>query len=456
MQRRMGWLVMALLACSLLFVPIHSFAEGEQSDTTVTEQGDQASSEQVAPEDAITDAPADELAQEATASEGEQSQDEAASTDEEASQDAADSEPSESEGEEGHPTEPTLYETRAACVTDTFGNIIWEYNGYEELPMASITKVMTAMVALDSGIPLDTPIEFVKTEFQEGAQLANYAEGDTPTFDELLKVTLIYSGNDAALNVAYAVAGSQEAFADLMNAKAAEIGMTHTHFVNPHGLEDDGHYSCATDLCIMGRYAMEHYPYIRTCVQTPSVTIVANGDEVTLYTTDHLMDRYAGLRGIKTGNTESGASFLGSARRYHNTLYSCVLCCDTTEGRFDDTERLLDWAFDGFDYHDLASRNRVIGSAPWNDGFWLRCPVSARQNAMGTSNAGTALTLSDSLLKPGTLAARDATYGTRVWRQDSRLVASASYVTGRRTTQDLAWSPLMLPVMTNTEELIGS
>ena len=154
-------------------------------------------------------------------------------------------------------SEPTIGTSSAAAVMDEFGNVLFSYNGDVELPMASITKVMTAMVALDSGIPLDQELEFVYEEYPEGSQLAGYQIGDVVTFGELLRVTLIYSANDAATNVAYAVAGSKEAFAVLMDPEATEIGMEHTHFTNPHGLEEEGHHSTALDLLVMGRYAME-------------------------------------------------------------------------------------------------------------------------------------------------------------------------------------------------------
>ena len=424
MQNMFRTITAAVLACSLLAVPIRSFAEGD--DVVVVEQEAEVQSDSEAIDSEATPTEQDIESSDETSQEA----DEPASAD---------------------PSSPNLAEARAACVMDTYGNVIWELDADEELPMASITKVMTAMVALDSGIDLDKTFDFVKTDFQEDAQLAGYDENDSPSLGELLKVTLIYSGNDAALNVAYAVAGSKEAFASLMNEKAAEIGMTHTHFMNPHGLEEDNHYSCARDLCIMGRYAMEHYPFIRVCVQTPSITIHPRGDEVTLSTTDHLMEYYDGLRGIKTGNTESGASFLGSARRYHNTLYSCVLCCETVDGRFSDTATLLDWAFDGFEYWNLSRAGRVIGYAPWEDGFWLRCPVYAERSVTGSGTEGVELAHSDKQLIPGTLDAAHSNYGTSVWKQDKRLVASVSYQTGGRTTQDRSWSPLMLPVMSTSE-----
>ena len=342
-------------------------------------------------------------------------------------------------------SEPTIGTSSAAAVMDEFGNVLFSYNGDVELPLASITKVMTAMVALDSGIPLDQELEFVYEEYPEGSQLAGYQIGDVVTFGELLRVTLIYSANDAATNVAYAVAGSKEAFADLMNQKATEIGMEHTHFTNPHGLEEEGHHSTALDLLVMGRYAMEHYPFIRETVHTPSITIVANGQPVTLESTDHLMGTYEGLLGIKTGNTESGASFLGAACRNNVMLYSCVLCRDDSWGRFEDTASLLDWAYGLYEQKALARSNWILRVAPWQDGFWLRCPVSAQRDVTGYVFPDQRVSYTTVQYKPNSLVAANSTYGTTLWEQGERSVGSVAYQTSR-PQQSAAWNPIALPL----------
>ncbi|MBP3893321.1 MAG: D-alanyl-D-alanine carboxypeptidase [Atopobiaceae bacterium] len=343
-------------------------------------------------------------------------------------------------------TQPIINESTAACVTDANGNVLYDYNSEVEMPMASITKVMTAMVALDSGIPLDTPVEFTEQDYSEGAQLTGYKTGDKPSLDELLRVTLIYSGNDAATNVAYAVAGSKEAFADLMNKKAAELGMTHTHFMNPHGLEEDGHYSCAADLCKMGRYAMENYPFIRETVHMRSISVAPGGNRMTLESTDLLMDYYDGLLGIKTGNTESGASFLGSARRGRVTLYSCVLCCETGEGRWNDTESLLDWGYSLYRDVPLAQGNMLLRSAPWTDGFWLKCPVYAPLDITGSVFDNGQIETSTSTYAPGSFVPANTTYATSIWRQDGRHLGSSQYRTSSRPKQVAAWNPLVMPL----------
>lgn len=345
---------------------------------------------------------------------------------------------------------PVLTESTAAYVTDAHGNVLFDFNGQMELPMASITKIMTTMVALDSKIPLDKQITFVTNEYQEDAQLAGYADGDTLTFGELLRVSLIFSGNDTASNIAYVVAGTEEEFAKLMNEKAQQIGLEHTHFTNAHGLEEEGHYSCAADLCKMGQYAMEHYPFIRETVSTPSIDVVIRGQHITLYSTDELMDTYQGLLGIKTGKTESGTSFLGSARRNSVTLYSCSLCCYTDEARFEDTRSMLDWAFEQYHPVTYSHEDWMIRALPWQDGFWLKCPVSATSNLMGMVYKEGEVTSSSVMGNPHQLIGATGTYGTTFWNQGERLVGSVEY-RSKGATRVGAWNPLVLPLFEDTK-----
>ena len=337
---------------------------------------------------------------------------------------------------------PQLAEARAACLMDAYGNVLYEENADKEMALASITKIMTAMVALDSDISLDDRITFQTREYQEDAQLTGYTEGETPTFRELMQVMLVFSGNDAASNVALAVAGTEEKFAELMNEKAQQIGMEHTHFVNPHGLEQDGQYSCARDLCLMGRYALEHYPFICDTITTRKLEVVVGGNTLSLDSTDHLMETYKGLRGIKTGHTESGYSFLGAARRDHVTLYSCVLCCDSGEQRFADSATLLDWGFSQFDKRDLAHASWMVRSAPWQDGFWLRCPVAPLTDMAGCLRKGDGMTFKTVLFKPSTFVAVGDAYGVAVWNQDERRVGSVAYQVGQTQTPS-AWNPFV-------------
>lgn len=421
----------------------------ESTDDAADTPSDGSADTDVTPtdDDATSDAPADDEPATDDAPVTDDTAD-AGGAEDESTQDGSGSAEISTEAIEG---EPTITEATAVALIDAFGNVVYERGGEDTLPPASITKVMTAMVALDSGIALDEPIAYVPGEYPEDAQLAGYVEGDTPSFGELLSATLIYSANDAAANVAYAVAGSKEAFAELMNAKAAELGLSRTHFMNPHGLEEEGHYSCALDLCTMGRYALEHYPFIRSAVMSRSTTVVADGKTITLPSTDSLMDTYAGLRGIKTGNTQSGTSFLSSARRDRVTLYACVLCCETRAGRFADTSALLDWGFGLYEQRTLATDGLVTDVMPWADGFWLRLPVTAERDVSGSVFSGAGVQTTMVSTGSGMFARTDLPQTITLWRQGRRYVSGVVCRTDETPRRVGAWNPFVLPLFEDTE-----
>ena len=354
-------------------------------------------------------------------------------------------------------SQPQIQQAYSAIVTDSMGNALYEKNADEAMDPASITKIMTAMVALDSGMDLDAPVDFVPVSLQADSQMAGYVKGDTPTLRELLLVTLVYSGNDAATNLAYAVSGDEASFCGLMNQKAQEIGMTSSHFSNPHGLMQEGHYATARDLARMGRYALENYPFIADAVRLRYVTAVADGLEVTLESTDDLMEVYEGLLGIKTGNVESGSAFLSSATRNGITLYSCVLGCFDNQGRFDDTAILFNWAFDTFTPHEVARRSRVLRIVPWAYGSGLSCLVSAHSDlTVRTWPEGEGGKYHTVLARPGLLVAANSTCGYSTWTQRGRFMGGISYEASSRPVRVPAWNIFTLPIMVDREAMAVS
>lgn len=325
-------------------------------------------------------------------------------------------------------SEPELTEAQAAIVCDQAGNVLYSKDPQGTYPMASITKIMTAMVAIDSGVPLDTICSITVEELYWNSQEIGYVETDTPTLYELLLSTLVYSGNDAALNVALNVSGTEQAFVDKMNAKASELGMNHTHFVNPHGLEADGHYSCVEDLVIMGRYAMEHYPLIAQIVRIRSITIMVNGEEETYESTDELMEVYEGLLGIKTGGVESGTAFLGASARDGVTLYTAVLGCSTGWGRFEDTMRLMDWAYAKFRTKPIAAPTWSIAISPYALGFSQKCIVSMPEGQSLRLWPGESLSYRTVLNNPRLMVESGDPIGASWWRQSGRFAGAGTYV----------------------------
>lgn len=315
-------------------------------------------------------------------------------------------------------TTPEISEAHAAIVCDASGNVLWSSNADEEMGMASITKVMTAVVALDSGMDLDAPCTIDPIDLGPYSQTAGFVATDTPTLRELLQVMLVYSGNDAACYVAQNVAGSLDDFVVLMNEKAQELGMEHTHFSNPHGLEEEGHYSTVGDLAILGRYALENYPFIASTVRLGYTEAYADGVLQAFNSTDYLLDIYEGALGIKTGSEKAGYCFLGAARRDGATLYTCVLGCESDWGRWSDTIALLDWAYSVRSSRRIASSSWLIGAQPFAYDFRFQCPVYPRDTTdIGFYQTGEELVFESTMLRDSILVVPNQVIGAVSWTQ---------------------------------------
>lgn len=343
---------------------------------------------------------------------------------------------------------PQIYEYQAAIVVDADGNKVWGANETTEMPMASITKVMTAVVALESGVPLDRKYTVTEHEVPDYSQLADLEVGDSYTLEQLLSVMLVFSANDAAVMVGRCVAGDDAKFVDMMNAKASELGLSHTHFANPHGLEEEGHHSCAADLAKLGKYAMETHPFIARTVALEDVSIPVAGKDETFHTTDVLLSSYEGALGIKTGLTENGATFLGCAERFGVRFYTCVLGCSTSEVRFDDTRIMYDWAFSQYDEQRFVVTNDGIRRAPYayRFGYWV--PVSFTRNESGmVDSEGGAVSYTAHRFMPQMLLETNSPFGVMLWEQDGKTLAAGTMRCGGRLMGAQPYGPLISQVV---------
>ena len=342
---------------------------------------------------------------------------------------------------------PALSEATSAIIVDGEGNELWGINEDEELPMASITKIMTAMVAIDSGMDLSATDQGIDTSLESGAVVAGYSSADTPTGLELLRVMLVPSANDAAENLATDAAGSREAFIEKMNEKAQEIGMTHTHFMNPTGLEEDGHYSSAADLALMGRYALEHYPLIAQTIRLRSTTATIGGHAKTFTATDSLLQMTPGMLGIKTGSVAFGTSFLGAYQQDGTRVYTCVLGCSTESGRFRDTTSLIDWAFsDAYVRKVYASKSIPVTTVSFSDHFGWVSDVYPISSAIGYVCPGEAGVEQTSVVSTASMGLPGSLWGTSTWTQSGRAVAEADYVVSTPHPEAASLETILFPL----------
>jgi serine-type D-Ala-D-Ala carboxypeptidase (penicillin-binding protein 5/6) len=234
---------------------------------------------------------------------------------------------------------------RTAVVIDYASNRIMYANGANrQLPPASTTKMMTALLTMEEG-GLSATVTVSPLAAGVGGTSMNLAAGQTLTVLELLYGLLLPSGNDAAMALAQRDSPDPQAFVNRMNRKAAAIGLTDTHFVNPHGLDDAGHVSSAYDLAELARYALQHQQLFDDIVATQKHTIPAEPGhpEFDLQNLNQLLGTYPGADGVKTGTTEAaGQVLVGSVSRDGHRVLAVVM---GSTDRYADSRLLLDHAF---------------------------------------------------------------------------------------------------------------
>ena len=184
--------------------------------------------------------------------------------------------------------------------TDT---VVAELNADEERAMASVTKIMTGLLAIERSEP-DEMVTVSQRAADTGEKEIDLVPGETVAMDALFKALMIHSANDAATAIAEHISGSVEAFVDEMNQRAAELGLTHTSFANPHGLDAEGHYTSARDLLNLGRVAMDH-PEFTEVVKAKTLVFppAPDGTPRTGSSTNLMLWSYPGAMGLKTGFT---------------------------------------------------------------------------------------------------------------------------------------------------------
>ena len=225
------------------------------------------------------------------------------------------------------------------------GRVLYEKNADEHMLIASTTKIMTAIVVLEH-CELDDLVEVdSRSAGIEGSSMYLKA-GESYTVEDLLYGLLLVSGNDAASALALHVAASMEEFAELMNAKAAELGMTESSFKNAHGLDEEGHYSTARDMAKLAAYCMGNEDFARIA-GTVSHTV----GEQTLVNHNRLLREYDGCLGLKTGYTMAAGRTLVTCAERDGARYVCVTLNDPDD--WDDHKALYDWAFDNYSFAEV-------------------------------------------------------------------------------------------------------
>lgn len=246
-------------------------------------------------------------------------------------------------------SEPVINAKSALLMDLGSGILLYKKNPYQQLPMASLTKIMTAIIILENH-DLDEVVT-VEDDYsvipELGVRLWLH-QYEKIRVGDLLVGLLVRSAGDAALALAKHHSGSAEVFVDEMNEKAKILNLNGTSFKNPIGIDDDGHYSTAFDLAILTKYSLRN-PIFRRIIQIPRATIASTDGEIkhTFDSTNYLLSSYLDIRGVKTGTTDNAGESIINLARKPNGKEVVVVLLDSPE-RFQESKRLIDWSFRNF------------------------------------------------------------------------------------------------------------
>ncbi len=254
---------------------------------------------------------------------------------------------------------PSVSALSAILYSPDSGAIIYEKDIHTRRPIASITKIMTALLAFEAAGSNDREVKFKSSMQAEGSSMY-LKNGEILKLSELAKGMMMVSGNDAANAIAVTLGGSVEGFAELMNKKAKALGMNDTHFVTPSGLDDENHYSSAYDMAVLTSYAMENEQFCGTVGQKSIAVKYVSPENKTQVCENHnrLLSLYDGCIGVKTGFTKASGRTLSSCAERDGVRLVCVTLNDGDD--WNDHQRLYDYGFSRVKSVKLCDKNEGI------------------------------------------------------------------------------------------------
>ncbi|HHV78108.1 MAG TPA: D-alanyl-D-alanine carboxypeptidase [Firmicutes bacterium] len=262
-------------------------------------------------------------------------------------------------------------ESPSAILMDAVsGEILYQKDPHSKRPPASITKIMTLVLAMEAvnskRVSLDDEVAASENAWDLGGSEVYTEPGETFKFSDWLKALVIGSANDAAVVVAEHVGGTEEHFVEMMNEKARALGMTDTHFTNCHGLDHENHYTSAYDVALLSRYAVT-IPGVLDLTKIYHDTF-RNG-KFELYNPNKLLVYYSGCDGLKTGSTsKAGFCLAATAKRGDSRAIAVVMGAPSSQARFNDATKLLNYAFANFAAVVYAKQGTSLLSLPVNKG----------------------------------------------------------------------------------------
>jgi D-alanyl-D-alanine carboxypeptidase (penicillin-binding protein 5/6) len=325
----------------------------------------------------------------------------------------------------------------AVLIEADTGKVLYEKNGNEKLPIASVTKIMTmnlVMEEIDSGrLNFDSKITVSQTACSMGGSQVYLKEGEEFTVLELLKAVAIHSANDASVALAEKIAGSEAGFVAEMNRKAEKLGMKNTNFLDCTGLTDVGHFSSAFDVALMSKDLLTKHPSITQFTSSWHDTF-RNGS-FSLDNTNKLIRFYNGAIGLKTGFTSiAGFNLAAAAKRNNLLLISVVLGEADSNTRFGDSKKLLDYGFINFERKLMAKKDEIINQITVKKGLNNQINAIIENDVSFLTDKGSKAEVSRKLILPESISApikKGDKLGEVIFQANGKELGRASVISDR-------------------------
>lgn len=296
----------------------------------------------------------------------------------------------------------------AILIEQTTGQILYAHNEHEQLRPASVTKVMSILLimeALSNGkIALTDKVPCTENAASMGGSQIWLDPRETLTVDEMLKAICVNSANDCVVAMAEYIAGSEEAFLQMMNDKAQELGMKDTCFKNCHGLDEEGHVTSSYDISLMSKELLNKYPNV-TKYTTIWMDTLRDGKSQ-LSNTNKLIRTYKGATGLKTGSTSQALYNLSaSATRDGLSLIAVIMKAPSTKVRFKEAEKLLDYGFSKFSFKSFGNKGDVIKTINVSKGVKKEVDIILENNSGALIEKGKENQITQKIELPDTISA---------------------------------------------------
>lgn len=292
------------------------------------------------------------------------------------------------------------------------GKILYEKNSHDKLPPASVTKIMTMLLTMEAieskQISLEDKVTISDHASSMGGSQLYLEPGEQRTLEQLIKGVAIASANDACVALAEHIAGTEGLFVKKMNEKAAELGMKDTHFLNTNGLPEEGHYTSAFDIALMSRELLKH-PKIHDwlTIWMSSMKVGKNGRAtLELTNTNRMIKTYPGANGIKTGFTQAAKFCLSASAKKNNfTLIAVLLGCPTSQIRFAEAKKMLDFGFASYNTVQISKKGEVFDEIMIEKGKQDKVKIVAKEDLNVLVKKGEETKVKKEIILPETVKA---------------------------------------------------